>query len=123
MSLGELKSSGVAAGLTTFPSLFTHSGAVDIGSGFLGIRRASIGACEPAGYPPPHWRRVSDCSAQTSRSSNLYPIQEGFVDSHGALIYYESVGRGAPLLIVHGGPGASHDYFLPTCCLLCAPAG
>ncbi len=43
----------------------------------------------------------------------VYPIQEGFVDAHGVLIYYTSVGRGAPLLIVHGGPGASHDYFLP----------
>src|SRR3974377_803260 len=51
-------------------------------------------------------------SAQTS-SPNLFPIQDGFVDSHGALIYYMSVGRGAPLMIVHGGPGASHDYFLP----------
>jgi len=29
------------------------------------------------------------------------------------LIYYMIVGRGAPLMIVHGGPGASHDYFLP----------
>jgi len=51
--------------------------------------------------------------AQTSASSSVYPIYEGFVDSHGALIYYMSVGRGAPLVIVHGGPGASHDYFLP----------
>jgi proline iminopeptidase len=51
--------------------------------------------------------------AQTSASLNLFPVQEGFVDSHGALIYYYSVGRGAPLMIVHGGPGASHDYFLP----------
>jgi len=49
--------------------------------------------------------------AQTS--PNVYPLQEGFVDSHGALIYYKSMGRGAPLVIVHGGPGASHDYFLP----------
>ncbi len=53
------------------------------------------------------------CSAQTSESTHLFPIQEGFVESHGALIYYESVGHGAPLMIVHGGPGASHDYFLP----------
>ena len=52
-------------------------------------------------------------SAQTSESPNPFPVQEGFVDSHGALIYYQSVGRGAPLMIVHGGPGASHDYFLP----------
>lgn len=51
--------------------------------------------------------------AQTAAPSNLYPLQEGFVDSHGALIYYKSVGHGAPLMIVHGGPGASHDYFLP----------
>jgi pimeloyl-ACP methyl ester carboxylesterase len=29
------------------------------------------------------------------------------------LIYYTSFGQGPPLLIVHGGPGASHDYFLP----------
>lgn len=54
----------------------------------------------------------SACLAQ-SGPSNFYPIQEGFVDSHGALIYYKVVGRGAPLVIVHGGPGASHDYFLP----------
>ncbi len=42
-----------------------------------------------------------------------YAIQEGFVDAHSVLIYYKTVGRGAPLVIVHGGPGASHDYFLP----------
>jgi len=40
-------------------------------------------------------------------------MQEGFVDSHGALIYYMVVGHGAPLMIVHGGPGASHEYLLP----------
>lgn len=56
--------------------------------------------------------------AQTRRvprtyNSAVYPIHEGFVDAHGELIYYMTVGRGAPLMIVHGGPGASHDYFLP----------
>lgn len=29
------------------------------------------------------------------------------------LIYYKTIGQGEPLLIVHGGRGASHDYFLP----------
>ena len=54
------------------------------------------------------------CVASPAQTSpNQFPIQDGFVDSHGALIYYMSVGRGAPLMIVHGGPGASHDYFLP----------
>jgi proline-specific peptidase len=44
---------------------------------------------------------------------NVYPIQEGFVDANGVMVYYQTIGRGAPLLIVHGGPGESHDYFLP----------
>lgn len=52
-------------------------------------------------------------SAASVAQSNVYPIQEGFVDAHGVLIYYEIIGRGEPLMIVHGGPGASHDYFLP----------
>ncbi len=43
----------------------------------------------------------------------VYPVQEQFVDAGGVLIYTVSIGRGAPLVIVHGGPGASHDYFLP----------
>ena len=42
-----------------------------------------------------------------------YPIEAGFIDARGALIYYELLGRGTPLVILHGGPGASHDYFLP----------
>jgi proline-specific peptidase len=46
-------------------------------------------------------------------SSAVYPQSEGFVDAHGVLVYWKSVGRGAPLFVVHGGPGASHDYFLP----------
>ena len=46
-------------------------------------------------------------------ASHLYPMQEGFVDANGVMIYYMILGRGEPLMIVHGGPGASHDYFLP----------
>src|ERR1700722_11798923 len=43
----------------------------------------------------------------------VYPQQEGYVDAHGVLIYYKALGKGEPLVVVHGGPGASHDYFLP----------
>jgi proline iminopeptidase len=42
-----------------------------------------------------------------------YKIEEGYVDAGGVLIYYTSFGQGPPLMIVHGGPGAAHDYFLP----------
>jgi proline iminopeptidase len=51
--------------------------------------------------------------AHAASASNVYPVQEGFVDANGVMIYYKMLGRGAPLMIVHGGPGASHDYFLP----------
>ena len=51
--------------------------------------------------------------ARAASASNVYPVQEGFVDANGIMIYYKMLGRGAPLMIVHGGPGASHDYFLP----------
>src|SRR5580704_4139743 len=51
------------------------------------------------------------CSvAQTDR---VYPVQDGFVDANGVMIYYTMMGRGEPLLILHGGPGSTHDYFLP----------
>ncbi len=43
----------------------------------------------------------------------VYQIQQGYVDANGVMIYYEEFGHGKPLMIVHGGPGASHDYFLP----------
>lgn len=55
---------------------------------------------------------VAAPAAQQTPSA-VYPQTEGFVDAHGVLVYWKSVGRGAPLFIVHGGPGASHDYFLP----------
>ena len=42
-----------------------------------------------------------------------YVIEQGFVDANGVLVYYKAMGRGDPLLVLHGGPGASHDYFLP----------
>jgi len=52
-------------------------------------------------------------AAKAPAAAGIFPIQEGFVDAGGVLIYYKSVGKGPPLLVVHGGPGASHDYFLP----------
>jgi proline iminopeptidase len=51
--------------------------------------------------------------ARKADAPGVYAVQEQFVDAHGVLIYVKSVGAGDPLVIVHGGPGASHDYFLP----------
>jgi len=51
--------------------------------------------------------------AKAQTAPVVYLQQEGFVDAHGVLIYFKTLGKGSPLVIVHGGPGASHDYFLP----------
>ncbi|HYQ80982.1 MAG TPA: alpha/beta fold hydrolase, partial [Anaeromyxobacteraceae bacterium] len=54
-------------------------------------------AARPGGAPP----------------ATVYAMEEGWVDANGVLQYYKVVGRGPPLVILHGGPGASHEYFLP----------
>jgi proline iminopeptidase len=51
--------------------------------------------------------------ATATATTNVTPIDEGYVDANGVMIYYTAFGKGDPLVIVHGGPGASHDYFLP----------
>ena len=56
---------------------------------------------------------AQSAKAKPVPNANVYKMEEGFVDAHGVLIYYKIIGRGAPLMIVHGGPGASHDYLLP----------
>lgn len=48
--------------------------------------------------------------------AGVYETQEGFVDANSVLIYYKSIGRGEPLVALHGGPGGTHDALLP--CLL-----
>ncbi len=84
---------------------------------------ASLTAAQPKkGSQPPS---TASSSATVSRErqqknvmttvtgANVYKQEEGFVDANGVLIYYQIIGRGTPLMIVHGGPGASHDYLLP----------
>jgi proline iminopeptidase len=58
-------------------------------------------------------------SDATSSDSNgaathpVYPIKEGYVDANGLFLYFKELGEGPPLIVLHGGPGGSHDYFLP----------
>jgi hypothetical protein len=52
------------------------------------------------------------CSSDRS-APGTFGIEEGFADAGGVMIYYKMIGKRDPLVILHGGPGASHDYFLP----------
>lgn len=38
---------------------------------------------------------------------------EGLRQLNGTKLYVKVIGKGEPLLIVHGGPGMNHTYFLP----------
>ena len=51
--------------------------------------------------------------APASGGPSVMPIEEALVDNGGVVLYVKSVGHGPPLVVVHGGPGASHDYLLP----------
>jgi proline iminopeptidase len=46
-------------------------------------------------------------------NSTTLRAREGFIAGAGARIYYKTLGRGIPLLLLHGGPGADHSDFLP----------
>ena len=36
-----------------------------------------------------------------------------YIEAEGARLFVRSVGSGTPLVIIHGGPGMSHDYLAP----------
>jgi proline-specific peptidase len=45
-------------------------------------------------------------------------VQEGTIRVDGYRVWYRRVGRGSiPLLPLHGGPGAGHDYLAPLAAL------
>ena len=61
---------------------------------------------------------VTESSRPTSEPKRAQPPtayqrSDGWVHVSGMMIYYVSLGQGTPLLVLHGGPGVSHDYFLP----------
>jgi proline iminopeptidase len=51
--------------------------------------------------------------ATSAATGTAIARSDGYVNGCGAIIYYESIGTGRPLIVLHGGPGASHQYFLP----------
>jgi proline iminopeptidase len=77
------------------------------------MKRIAAAACLALCALLPGAAPLSSQSASTQTASAVYPLQDGFVDAHGVLIYYVEFGKGPPLVVLHGGPGADHTYFLP----------
>ena len=42
-----------------------------------------------------------------------FPPTEGSVKIGSITLYYKMLGKGRPVLVLHGGPGMNHTYFLP----------
>jgi proline iminopeptidase len=81
--------------------------ALAVSSGAAPAVAASSGAAPAVAAP------AAAAPAVAASAPVNYPMQEGYVDANGVLLYYLAFGEGPPLVVVHGGPGASHDYFLP----------
>jgi len=56
---------------------------------------------------------VATLCTLSAPAQTVLPQHEGFIDASGVMLYYKIIGSGAPLVILHGGPGAEHSYFLP----------
>lgn len=52
-------------------------------------------------------------SCAAAESAALLQKRDGYVQACGAIVYYETIGQGRPLMVLHGGPGSTHGYFLP----------
>jgi len=53
------------------------------------------------------------CSGNQQDSKKTDETFEGLVKLNGTELYCHVIGSGEPLVIVHGGPGLDHSYFLP----------
>lgn len=40
-------------------------------------------------------------------------MEEGHLDVNGTSLFYKAMGSGAPIVVLHGGPGFDHRQFLP----------
>ena len=52
-------------------------------------------------------------SAPAAAGQGLIERSDGYLEGCNAIIYYEVIGHGRPLIVLHGGPGDTHEYFLP----------
>lgn len=53
---------------------------------------------------------LSECSVALANIQR----SEGYINTkHNGKLYFQTFGKGAPIIVVHGGPGLDQTYFLP----------
>lgn len=53
------------------------------------------------------------CGIASPANAQEVPDSSGFLDVDDARLFFRSIGEGTPIVVVHGGPGMSHDYLAP----------
>jgi proline iminopeptidase len=77
------------------------------------VRRvALLAAVAVASFEMPMGATAADAITAGATASTI-ELRDGYVDTGGAIIYYVTIGKGQPLMLLHGGPGSTHEYFLP----------
>ena len=62
---------------------------------------------------------LAACSKPAATPATTPEVSEGYAPVPGGKIYWKKVGQGGktPILTLHGGPGAAHNYLLPLAAL------
>ena len=59
------------------------------------------------------WCSVALLILTSCEKSKELTIEEGLREINGTQLYTKVMGEGEPIVILHGGPGMDHTYFLP----------
>jgi proline iminopeptidase len=53
------------------------------------------------------------CIDATTQKNNVFQSKEIYIDSNHSRLFCRVMGKGKPLIVIHGGPGLTQDYLLP----------
>ncbi len=60
-----------------------------------------------------YWAMIALVAISVTMLCAQQPVEKGYKFVNGVNLYYETLGEGIPIVIVHGGPGMDHSYMLP----------
>src|ERR1035441_6482079 len=68
--------------------------------GTLVLSQPTFSAAQTATDPQSHLSPGNAGARSSGGATNVYPIEQGYVDAHGEMIYYEIIGHGPPLMLL-----------------------